>query len=535
MRPIRIVTLALLVTAVVIFTGCFAISSEDAAQQDGIGDIQVTTVICSTNFAPPGGCPSGNQDSSSNSPSNLLLAYRVPDGTGTPPTLTGDTGSTGGSGPPPVTFTKDTAYTTSLNQTAPLSSGEHWVGYVGDSTGSTSETVVADFQLPSPGAGHPFQGPFNYRTVVGWEDNEASSGRDDVQCASDPTQISDFGSGSHANCIDYPASSALSTDNQVATRDLALSGTDTTAPQATTASIPFSAVFAGSADSSATFDLSVQSDAPSTVKLTASPSSFAPGSDSTTPLTVTADVDPSAPLGTYNVTLVARNSAGQTRQATAKLTVALGTPVNLALPFVGGTAAVGQALNCNQGSWSSSPTGYAYQWTRNGSDIAGATSQSYTLTEDDGAQLVTCRETATNAVGSASATAGAVRVAQEGGANVDLSGPVHVKKNSDGTYTIDPGITVKCPPHLTVNCGGSDSLTTDAGAANAAHASATTTVAHSGFSVKSGSSQKIVLHVTGRGARLLRLRKKLTLVATVTTRNHLLQRVKSRKRFTARG
>jgi hypothetical protein len=43
-----------------------------------------------------------------------------------------------------------------------------------------------------------------------------------------------------------------------------------------------------------------------------------------------------------------------------------------------------------------------------------------------------------------------------------------------------------------------------------------------------------VLRLTRRGSKLLRVKRKLTLVATVTTRNHALERVNSRKQFAVR-
>jgi hypothetical protein len=53
-------------------------------------------------------------------------------------------------------------------------------------------------------------------------------------------------------------------------------------------------------------------------------------------------------------------------------------------------------------------------------------------------------------------------------------------------------------------------------------------VAKQGFATKSGRKLKVVLELTKRGAKLLRQKKHLKLVATVVTRNHQLQRVTSR-------
>ena len=39
-----------------------------------------------------------------------------------------------------------------------------------------------------------------------------------------------------------------------------------------------------------------------------------------------------------------------------------GLPVNTLAPVVSGTTEVGQELVCTTGTWTNSPTGYAYQW-----------------------------------------------------------------------------------------------------------------------------------------------------------------------------
>lgn len=522
----------MLIAGAAVFAGCYQISSETVTQKDGIGPIELTTNVCET--FPTGvfssSCPSNS--GFGGSPTNILVAYRVPDGVMTPDTFTGttDVNTT-------VTFTKDQTYTDALtgNANSAPPSGEHWVGYRGDSQGAgSSGSATVDFTLPTSTNGVPFKGPLKYRTVVGWIQNSQPAGPtpDPVQCAADPTQTNTYGTTS-AICIDSPDAATYPTDNQVPTRDLAIAaGGDESTKQNSSATLAYTANFAGNTAQSA-FDVSVSTDAPSSVKLTPSVDSFTPGTDSSTPITVRADVAPTTPTGTYSVTLIARNSAGQARQATEKLVVTQGAPVNLTLPFVGGTDAVGKTVTCDNGSWSSSPTSYAYQWTRSGNDIAGATSPSYVPTQEDGAMLVSCRVTATNPVGKSSATAGAVRIAQEGGADVDLTGPVSVKKDGDGTYTIDPGITVSCPPRLTVNCGGGKHVTANA-ALSKARTSATTLVGHGGFAAKSGTKHAVRLHLTRRGSKLLRVKKKLTLVATVVTRNHQLQRVSSQKRLTVR-
>ena len=84
-------------------------------------------------------------------------------------------------------------------------------------------------------------------------------------------------------------------------------------------------------------------------------------------------------------------------------------PVNTVLPNVTGTAVVGNALTTTNGTWTNSPTSYAYQWKRGATNI-GTNANSYTLVNADAGQSITCVVTATNAVGSTPATSNALTI-----------------------------------------------------------------------------------------------------------------------------
>jgi hypothetical protein len=58
--------------------------------------------------------------------------------------------------------------------------------------------------------------------------------------------------------------------------------------------------------------------------------------------------------------------------------------------------AAGAVLSCSSGSWSETPTGYAYQWLSDGAAIAGATSQSYTVTTGDASSSLQCEVAASD-------------------------------------------------------------------------------------------------------------------------------------------
>src|SRR5207244_11191044 len=88
---------------------------------------------------------------------------------------------------------------------------------------------------------------------------------------------------------------------------------------------------------------------------------------------------------------------------------ALSAPANTARPTISGTAQQGQILTAQVGTWSNSPTSYAYQWRRcdssgaNCADIAGATSSSYGVVGADVDSTLAVGVTASNSAGSSTA------------------------------------------------------------------------------------------------------------------------------------
>jgi len=117
----------------------------------------------------------------------------------------------------------------------------------------------------------------------------------------------------------------------------------------------------------------------------------------------------SADLGAMiTVTVTATNTAGSASATSAAVgPVTITAPVNSALPVISGTTTQGQTLSTTTGTWSGSPS-YTYQWLRNGSNIAAATTNTYLLVPADVGTMISVKVTATNAGGSANATATAV-------------------------------------------------------------------------------------------------------------------------------
>jgi hypothetical protein len=116
-------------------------------------------------------------------------------------------------------------------------------------------------------------------------------------------------------------------------------------------------------------------------------------------------------------------------------------PGNTVAPAVTGTYQRLQTLTTNDGTWTNSPSSYAYQWQRDNSgggsysNIASATASTYLLTATDVGCNVRCVVTATNAVGSTSANSNAAKVGDIYTGPPAGTGMVEVR--GDATITFD--------------------------------------------------------------------------------------------------
>ena len=139
------------------------------------------------------------------------------------------------------------------------------------------------------------------------------------------------------------------------------------------------------------------------------------GATNSTYTLVAADVS-----GTVRVVVTATNAGGSAAATSTQTAAVASAPVpgNTGLPVISGTPTEGQALNTTNGTWTNTPTSFAYQWQRcdnagaNCTNIAGATNSAYTLVSADVAKTLRAIVTATNASGSTPATSAQSAVVQ---------------------------------------------------------------------------------------------------------------------------
>jgi 6-phosphogluconolactonase (cycloisomerase 2 family) len=105
-----------------------------------------------------------------------------------------------------------------------------------------------------------------------------------------------------------------------------------------------------------------------------------------------------ATAGTFTYTVTATSKDGETGTGSVTYTVVT-PPVNTAPPTITGTVQAGKTVTCSPGSWTESPTGYTYTWSRDGTPIVGATGSTYRIATGDEGLTLTCTVTATNEAG----------------------------------------------------------------------------------------------------------------------------------------
>jgi hypothetical protein len=88
-------------------------------------------------------------------------------------------------------------------------------------------------------------------------------------------------------------------------------------------------------------------------------------------------------------------------------------PTNAKRPEITGTLEAGKKVSCSTGEWTGEPT-YTYQWLRDGSKLATATSPALHIAPVDAGHTISCVVTATNSAGKAEATSAGALVPRPG-------------------------------------------------------------------------------------------------------------------------
>jgi len=329
--------------------GCVSIQSISSEQQEIVGKVRLTLTVCATGFDNgddpdpeeedhPGcsvvlGNYTGFPYPGDGDQYQLLLAIRVPVGTGVPETVSATPAPT----PPAsgaITARRNVGYESALQATLPAAPGTQWAGYLSDpydfSDGADdvpaqSSQVVVDLSLPPTADGGPFIGPLQVRPVIGARQVLSGSFGADrpVDCGTNPFTSSD----DLTVCVDSPAPAVVSgAPYNAQTRDFGIVAGNATASPGQTVSLPFGVRGAGVLPAGLTASLTAGTTLPGASAAPSLPSApLSNGSDTrvTVPVTIPAD----AAAGTYDVVLTGRLDNGQERRGVAQLTVRPRPPV----------------------------------------------------------------------------------------------------------------------------------------------------------------------------------------------------------------
>jgi hypothetical protein len=160
---------------------------------------------------------------------------------------------------------------------------------------------------------------------------------------------------------------------------------------------------------------------------------------------------------TIRVSVTASNSDGSATATSPATTVVAGPPTNNSLPTISGTSQSGQTLSATAGSWSGTgPLTYAYEWQRCNSSggscvaVASATGTTYLLASTDVGSTIRVSVTASNPVGSstASSAATALVAAPTGTVSPYFVGDLDTGSFSQWDHVNDPNPSSANPPSV---------------------------------------------------------------------------------------
>ena len=150
-----------------------------------------------------------------------------------------------------------------------------------------------------------------------------------------------------------------------------------------------------------------------------------------------ASIDVTIPPGTPTGTLVLTVAVPQTGTSIDVPIIVTVPIVSVTAPAITGHARVGSALSTDGGTWSIAAPALAYQWSRNGLPIVGATAASYTLVPADAGTNIAVTVTASaDGYSDGVATASAVQIRQLSSTVQILPNRAVVSHDATVSYTV---------------------------------------------------------------------------------------------------
>ena len=236
-------------------------------------------------------------------------------------------------------------------------------------------------------------------------------------------------------------------------------------------------------------------------------------------------VEETASLGYY--------MASESAQSAPTAVVVPPVPDDSTLPTITGKAQQGQTLTESHGTWTNSPTGFAYQWLRCNSSgaecvpIAGARAQTYVPVAEDVARELRVQETASNAGGSGSpAESQAAVVNAAASAEPPAVAPTRVLINIKSVTVNRHGVAViplSCPKSAADGCHGTVTITMRVAQPHARRARAARCgrgcrpLGSANYEARAGNKISLRVHIASFGRRLVTRGKSVRVTLTATS------------------
>ena len=358
-RLLRLSVIACVALFAVVVSGCVSIKQQIGQQTRLPGFVTLRLDVCvsdrdqdtydtcnpdvrggSVGTAEPDNGVDGDEDGSGRG--QLLVGYRVPDGTIAPNNFSSVEGR--------VALAKSPSYTAALTGNFPPPPGFHWEGYLSGGEipfnpklpGDRVTQLLPEFALPPGTAGGPFTSPFRWRAIVGFRATGEGNANPSAPVSCNFTDTI---------CFDSPSSGVANHLSTVVSDVGVLTGSSVTVAQGATATVSFPIQNQDANNRGArTVTLAASTTVPNAAATPATASLTVPRNAAPT-TTVSVPVPPTTPPGTYTVALTASaNSAGGgtplVRSNTATITVLDKTApsIRISTPAEGATFTAGQPV-----------------------------------------------------------------------------------------------------------------------------------------------------------------------------------------------